>query len=56
MHTHRYVVDEATPAASTGAEGGGAQLCTEALTELHGRFDAQSARLEKIRQERLPGR
>ena len=47
-HTaRRYVVEP--PSSAQG-------LCTEALSALQDRFDAQSARLEAIRKESLPGR
>ena len=49
-HSSRYVVDDS-------ASGAGApKLCTEALAQLQVRYDAQSAALENIRKERLPGR
>ncbi|KAI7844355.1 hypothetical protein COHA_002153 [Chlorella ohadii] len=50
LSTYMYVVDDS-------ASGAGApKLCTEALAQLQVRYDAQSAALENIRKERLPGR
>ena len=46
--THRYVVEAAAPSEQ--------RLCTEALSALQYRYDAQSGQLERIRKERLPGR
>lgn len=50
----RYVVDpnvaDKNPAATNH------KLCTEELASLQGRYNAQAAAIEKIRQERLPGR
>lgn len=49
----RYVVDDA-PASRLG-DGDGQKLCSEALAGLQARFDAQSAQLERIRKQQLPG-
>ncbi len=40
----------------TASGAGAPKLCTEALGQLQVRYDAQSAALENIRKERLPGR
>lgn len=42
------------PATRLG-DGGGQKLCSEALAGLQARFDAQSAQLERIRKQQLPG-
>lgn len=49
----RYVVDN-SPATRLG-DGGGQKLCSDALASLQARFDAQSAQLERIRKQQLPG-
>lgn len=54
LSSYSYVVDD--PPASQLGKGSGHQLCSEVLSSLQLRFDAQAAQIEKIRKERLPGR
>lgn len=51
--TYVYMAEEDSHGTADGSEE--QLVCTEALTELQGRFDAQSERLEKLRAGSLPG-
>jgi len=51
----RYIVDE-RPATRPGDGADSQRMCTEVLSSLQARFDAQAAQMEKFRKQQLPGR